>query len=86
MNEFKILANPTVVKLLTNVVEPVVKFLFAAAVFYFIFGVFTYIRKADDSSERVTGGNHILYGTIGLFIMISVWGIIAVIRSTLGVK
>lgn len=80
-----ILANPAVVKLLTNVVEPIVKFLFAAAVFYFIFGVFVYIRNADDSSERLSGGRHILYGTVGLFIMISVWGIIAVIRSTLGV-
>lgn len=64
------------------VVNPLVRLLFAAAAFYFIYGVWSYIRKADDPGERAQGGNHILYSTIGLFIMISVWGIIAVIEKT----
>jgi hypothetical protein len=71
-------------KLFTLVVNPIVRLLFAAAVFYFIYGVWNYIRKSDDPSERVQGGNHILYSTIGLFIMISVWGIIAIIQKTVG--
>jgi hypothetical protein len=86
MDSKSILANPTVIKLFTVVIDPVVKFIFAAAIFYFIWGVFSYIRKSDDPSERVSGGKHILYGTLGIFIMISVWGIIAVLRTTLGVR
>ncbi|MDE1874502.1 MAG: hypothetical protein KGI79_00885 [Patescibacteria group bacterium] len=76
---------PVVQKLFTLVVNPVVELLFAAAAFYFIWGVFKYIRNSDDPSGREEGGKHILYGIIGLFIMFSVWGIIQVVRSTLGV-
>ncbi len=86
MDNKSILANPAVVKLFTVVVDPVVRFIFAAAIFYFIWGVFKYIRNADDPTERASGGKHILYGTIGIFIMISVWGIIQVLRTTLGVR
>jgi hypothetical protein len=75
--------TPQVQKLFELVVNPVVRLLFAAAVFYFAFGVFTYIRKSDDTGERVTGGRHILWSTIGLFIMVSVWGIIAVLKNTI---
>ncbi len=64
------------------VVDPLVTLLFAAAVLYFVYGIFTYIRNADDSGERVTGGKHILWSTVGLFIMVSVWGIIKILDNT----
>ncbi|HEU5114708.1 MAG TPA: hypothetical protein VFT82_03005 [Candidatus Paceibacterota bacterium] len=67
------------------VIDPVVQLIFAAAVFYFLWGVFNYIRKADDPEERLNGRNHVIYSTIGLFVMISVWGIILLIKNTLGV-
>jgi hypothetical protein len=69
-------------KFFTVIVNPLVTLLFAAATLYFIYGVFTYIRKSDDSSERVTGANHVLWSSVGLFIMVSVWGIIAVLEKT----
>jgi hypothetical protein len=75
---------PQVRKFIEIVVDPAVQLIFAAAILYFVWGVFTFIRKSDDSSERATGANHILWSTIGLFIMISVWGIIAMIKNTLG--
>lgn len=80
-----VLSNTHVQALFTNIITPAVKVIFALAVAYFVFGVFTYIRNSDDPAERQTGGKHILYGTVGLFIMFSVWGIIALIRNTLGV-
>lgn len=86
MNSASVVLSDPRVKLLFNVViDPTVKFIFAAAIFYFIWGVFKYIQHADDPAERISGGKHILYGTLGIFIMISVWGIIALVRSTLGV-
>jgi hypothetical protein len=75
---------PIVQKLFTVVVNPAVRLIFAAAVFYFAFGVFTYIRKSGDSTSRAEGANHILWSTVGIFIMISVWGIIAVLQRSLG--
>lgn len=68
------------------VVDPVIQLIFAAAVLYFVYGVFTYIRRSDDSSERINGAKHILWSSVGLFIMISVWGIIAILEKTVGVR
>ncbi|MEN9622248.1 MAG: hypothetical protein RLZZ67_682 [Candidatus Parcubacteria bacterium] len=81
----EILKYKEVQNLFDLVINPAVRLIFAAAALYFVYGVFTFIRRADDSSARVEGANHILWSTIGLFIMISVWGIIAVLQNTIGV-
>lgn len=78
--------SPEVDKIFTFVINPLVQLLVAAAVFYFIFGVFKYIRDSDESSSRTDGANHILWSTVGLFIMISVWGIIRMLQNTIGVS
>ncbi len=81
-----ILEIKEVKNLVEFVINPAVRLLFALAALYFMYGVFTFIRKADDSSAREEGANHILWSTIGIFIMASVWGIIAVLQSTIGIK
>ncbi len=75
-------------KLFTLVVDPLVRLLFAAAILYFVYGVFKFIKDkaSGESADIATGANHVLWSTIGIFIMISVWGIIAVLRNTIGVK
>lgn len=77
---------PLVQKLFGTVVDPLVQLLFAAAVVYFVYGVFAYFIKGDGDADRIQGKSHILWSTVGLFIMISVWGIIKLIANTLGVK
>jgi hypothetical protein len=79
----EILKIKEVQNLIDLVINPAVRFIFAAAALYFIYGVFTFIRRADDSSARIEGANHILWSTIGLFIMISVWGIIQILQNTI---
>jgi hypothetical protein len=81
-----IMSIPKVAAFFRLVVNPAVDFLFAAAALYFVYGVWEYIRRSDDSAGRIEGGNHILWSTIGLFIMISVWGIIAILQKTVGVN
>jgi hypothetical protein len=83
MNIFEV---KEVKNLFTLVIDPVVQFLFAAAAFYFVYGVFKFIQNkaAGESADIKEGANHVLWGTVGLFIMISVWGIIAVLKRTVG--
>ncbi len=78
------LGVPLVQKFFAVVVNPAIRLLFAAAVVYFVYGVFNYVRHSSDGDARAEGANHILWSTIGLFIMVSVWGIIGVLRSTVG--
>lgn len=75
---------PVVQKFFEVIVDPAIRLLFAAAIVYFIYGVYSYVRNSGDSEARTDGANHILWSTIGLFIMVSVWGIIGILQSTVG--
>lgn len=75
---------PIVQTFFASVVNPAIRLLFALAIAYFVYGVFSYVRNSSDSSARIDGANHILWSSIGLFIMISVWGIIGLLQSTIG--
>jgi hypothetical protein len=63
-------------KLATVVVNPLIKLMFAAALIVFLWGVFTYVKNADNADERETGRSHIIWGLVGMLIMVSVFTII----------
>lgn len=65
-----------------TIVNPLIQLLFAAALVMFLWGVFGYIRNADNPEGRQTGGRHILWGLIGMAIMVGVYGIIRILIKT----
>lgn len=48
----------------------------AAAVVFFLWGVSQFVRAAGDEEARKTGKNHIIYGIIGIAVMVSMWGLV----------
>ncbi len=66
------------------ILNPVIVGMFALAVLLFIYGVFKYVKNSDSDDERATGRRHMIWGIVGMFIMISVFGIIQVILNTVG--
>ena len=80
-NAFNNLLN----KILDNVVSPVIYLIIALAVVYFVWGVLVFIQNADNPEKRADGYKHMIWGIIGLFIILSAKGIINIIKSTLGV-
>jgi hypothetical protein len=72
-------------KIEDNILNPLIALLFSLALLYFLFGVYEFIRGASDPEARKTGGNHILWGFIGLLIMFGVYGILKIVTNTLGV-
>jgi hypothetical protein len=77
--------NQLLRNILDNIVNPVISLMLAVAVLYFLWGVFEFVRNAESSEERKKGGIHMLWGAIGLFIMIAAYGILNLIKGTLGV-
>jgi hypothetical protein len=71
-------------RILENIVNPLIALMVGVAVIYFIWGVFEFIRNAESSDERKKGGMHMLYGAVGLFIMIAAYGILNLILGTIG--
>lgn len=66
------------------VLNPLILFMFSVAVVYFLYGVVQYFLSPDDEEVRTTSKSHMLYGIIGIFIMMSVFGIMRIVLSTLG--
>lgn len=78
MTAFGNLVNP----IITNIVYPIVQLMFGVAVLVFVYGVLQLVLHGADESARAKGKSTILYGSIGMFIMVSAWGIIYLISNT----
>lgn len=65
------------------ILNPLIYLIFASALLVFLYGVFEFIKNSDDSEERKKGGQHILWGIIGMAIMISAYGIINFVLRTM---
>ena len=68
------------------IVNPLILLLIAAATTYFVWGLMVYIANAADAVKREEGKRKIVYGLIGLFVMLSVFGIINLVLNTFGVE
>lgn len=66
------------------ILNPLIGLMFAVALVVFLFGIFQMIAKSEDETARETGRRNIMYGVIGMVIMISVYGIIRIILGTFG--
>ena len=55
----------------------------ALAVLVFLWGVFEFIMGSGDEKARETGKQHIVWGLVGLFIMVSAMGIVNLIINTI---
>lgn len=67
-------------KLINNiksfVINPIIGFMFAVAVVMFLYGIVEFIYGADNEEKRENGKRHMIYGVIGIFVMIGVFGIL----------
>ncbi len=73
-----------VTKIQAVIIQPIIIFLFALALVVFLFGVTEYILGSDNPEQRSKGVQHIMWGIIGLAIMTMAYGILTVIKNTIG--
>ena len=69
---------------ITEIFSPLYKLMVALAFVYFLYGVAKFIIDMNDPEKKNTGKAHLLYGTIGLFIILSVGGILKVFNDLFG--
>lgn len=70
----------------TYIINPLIVFLFALAMVYFLYGLVEFLGNAENDEKRSTGKNHMLWGIVGLSIMMGVWFILGVILSTFEIE
>jgi len=70
--------------LLTNYFNLAVQLMLAAAVVFVIWNGFKFSSAGGDEEKRKEGQNGIIYGVIGIAVMLSVWGLIALLTGSTG--
>ncbi|MEI8338100.1 MAG: hypothetical protein WCF92_03070 [bacterium] len=66
------------------IVNPLIILMFSFALIGFLWGVKDYIVNADDQEARAKGTQHMLWGLLGMLIMISTFTIMKIILQTFG--
>ncbi len=69
----------------TNILNAIIPIVISLAVVVFIIGIFRYIIAGDEESKK-GAKSLILYGIIGIFVMISVYGLVRVLVNTFGLE
>lgn len=69
-----------IISTINDVLVPV---LFAVAFIVFVWGAFsTFILGANSEETKEKGKNLMLYGLIGFFVMVSVWGLVGILTGS----
>ncbi len=69
---------------LRQMANTVVPLFMVIAVAVFLWGIVKYITAAGDEEAAKSARGYIIYGLIGIFVMVSFWGIIQVFGTTFG--
>lgn len=71
-------------KISTEILNPVIAVLFVLATLYFFYGVAKYLWDPENEEAREGGRRSMLWGIVGMFIMVSVFSIMRFLISSIG--
>lgn len=71
--------------IITEIVNPFILLLMGVAAVYFLWGVVETIMYAGDPAKREQGRSHMIWGIVGLVIMVGVYGILNILLNTFGI-
>ena len=68
------------------IINPIIVFLFGLAVVYFLYGVFQFVAGGESEEAKTKGKSHMIWGIIGMVIMMGVFTILNMIINTFNIK
>lgn len=68
---------------LVNIALPIVV---GIALLGFFWGLAQFIFAAGNDDKKEEGKKHMIWGIIGLFVMVAVWGLVAFVGNALGIQ
>jgi H+/Cl- antiporter ClcA len=64
--------------------NPLIILCFALAIVYFLYGLVKYLLSPDNEEIRKNSKSQMLWGIVGMFIMVGVFGIMRLVLTTVG--
>lgn len=71
---------------LGQIFSSLVPIMVTLALIYFIYGLAEYIAVSGNEAKKAEGKNIMIYGTIAMFMIVSIWGVVQFIGKTVGVN
>ena len=75
----------TILCKLSVLINTVIPILITLGVVYFVWGVISYVVAGDDEA-KTKGRDKMIYGLIGLLVIVSVWGLVNVLKRSFGIN
>lgn len=76
----------TIVRDIGDIVQILVGVAFLIAILAFFWGLAKYILAAGDETKAQEGKSIMIYGTIAIFVMVSIFGIVAFLQNIFGIE
>lgn len=73
---------PGLIAFLKDFLSTATVLILAAAVVYFLWNVFGYVMASGDPEKRAEKQSGIIYGVIGIAVMVSIWGLVNFFTSS----
>lgn len=77
-------AKAFVTKLEALIIFPLMTLMVAVALLVFLWGGYEFVAGADSEEAQTKGKQHMLYGIIGMLVMLSAYAILKIALGTFG--
>lgn len=75
-----------IVTTIKSLADSIVPLFMVVAVAVFLWGIVRYITAAGDEEKAKSARGYIIYGLIGIFVMVAFWGIIQVVAGSFSIS
>ncbi len=68
---------------LNEIMGALLPFLVSLGILYFVWGVVSFVIASDEEA-KTTGRDRMIWGVIGLVVIVGVWGLVRIVSNTFG--
>ena len=76
--------NDILGRIASEILQPAAEVIFAAGFLLFLWGLVVFLWNVEEGGNNSEGKEHMIWGIVGMFIMVSIWSIIALLDNTFG--
>ena len=69
-------------RVVTYIINPALLVIFALGFLLFVYGLVEFLWKLNEGGDNSEGKQHMVWGIVGMLIMVSVYGILDIIDNT----
>ena len=73
-------------RIITYLIDPALRVIFTLGLFFFVWGIIQFLWGVQKGHPENEGKQHMVWGLVGMLIMVSVYGIIALIINSFGLQ